>query len=134
VKNARRKRNDPMSKHTATIPQFQKYCWGLLPIRKQVLGQEVVFDCIVAGIQFWPVEELSQAETGSKEEADAIKFLEKDINRLLVLLWGDDRYRSFQILGLEQLLPELLTLMLHWWRRRKDNRGRIIIWRRKWCP
>ena len=134
MKNARRKRNDAMPKHTATIPQFQNYCWYQLPVRKQVLGQEVVFDCIVAAIQFWPVEELSQAEAGSDEETSAMHGLYKDINRILTLIWGDERFAAFNSLGLDHFMPHLLFVMLHWWRRRKENRARIIVWRRKWVP
>lgn len=125
-------RNDYMRKSTSNVQNFQKYIWGMLPIRREVVDEESVHDCIIVAIQLWPVEKLSQAEPGTMSEAEALLETVSDIHRVLSFVYGEDRWLGYRIIGIDCLLPELLAIMCHWWRRRKDNRAKIILWRRKW--
>ena len=131
VQNAK-PRNECMRKSTANVPQFQKYCWGMLPIRREAVDEGSVFDCILVAIQTWPVERLAQTEAGTIEEAEALTETAYDIHRVLEFVYGDERWKGYRTIGIDCLLPELLAIMCHWWRRRKDNRAKILLWRRKW--
>jgi hypothetical protein len=130
VSNA--KRNEGMGFSTATLKQFSRYCWSILPIRREVVGQEMVQDCIILVVQFWPAEELSQMDAASLEEANTLYALEKDVLRSLAFIYGEDRYEGYMRLGLRQVLKAIIEITRHWWRRRKPNRAKINVWRRKW--
>lgn len=117
---------------TATIPQFQRYVWESLPIRKEAIDREFVDDLVLITIQQWPAEELSQASPGSAEEADAIRRLQWDIRRIMELTYGQDRFMGYWLLGARTVIPQLVEVIRRWWRRRKDNRAKIVIWRRRW--
>jgi hypothetical protein len=117
---------------TSTIKQFQEYMWQSLPARRVAAGREVVDDVSILAIQFWPVEELCQAAPRSREEFVARADLRSDIYRLLVLVYGLERAEALRLLGLDSVVSHLLDNMCDWWRRRKDNRAKLIIWRRKW--
>ena len=131
IRNAKT-RNDYMRKSTSNVQNFQKYIWGMLPIRREVVDEESIHDCILVAIQLWPVEKLSQAEPGTMEEAEALLETVISIHRVLDFVYGANRWLGYRIIGIDCLLPEMLAIMCHWWRRRKDNRAKIILWRRKW--
>jgi hypothetical protein len=117
---------------TATIPQFQRYVWESLPIRREALDREFVDDIVLAAVQQWPSDELSEAEPGSAEEADAIRSLQWDVRRILEFVYGQERFAGYWLLGGKQMIPQVAGVMLSWWRRRKDNRAKIGVWRRRW--
>lgn len=117
---------------TATIPQFQNYVWGSLPIRKEAIDREFVDDLVLVAVQQWPSDELSASSPGSEEEADAVRRLQWDIRRVLEFTYGQDRFSGYWILGARVVIPQAVDVMLKWWRRRKDNRAKILIWRRRW--
>jgi hypothetical protein len=117
---------------TATLSQFQRYVWESLPLRREALDQEFVDDLVLIAVQQWPSDELSQASPGSEEEADLIRRLHWDIRRLLELTYGQERFNGYWILGARTVIPQAVEVMLKWWRRRKDNRAKIGIWRRRW--
>ena len=128
------RRSSRMGKSTATVPLFCKYIWQQMPVRREAVDQESIFDCVLVAIQHWPVEKLSQAEPMTIEEADCLADVAMDVHRVLSCVYGEERWEGYRIIGIDVLLPELLAVMCHWWRRRKDNRGKIILWRRKWVP
>jgi hypothetical protein len=117
---------------TATIPQFQRFVWESLPIRKQAIDREFIDDIVLVAIQQWPNDELSQAAPGSPEEAEAIRRVQWDIRRILEFTYGHDRFAGYWLLGARIVIPQVAVVILKWWRRRKDNRARIGIWRRRW--
>jgi hypothetical protein len=39
---------------------------------------------------------------------------------------------AYWTVGLRTLIPNAVEIIYDWWRRRKDNRAKIITWRRKW--
>lgn len=121
-----------MGSTTATLPQFQSYVWELLPIRKQVVGRELVNDIVLAAVQFWPNEELSQADAGSPEEATEMRRVAWSVRRVLEFVYGRDRFQGYWLMGAKSILSMVLEIIRMWWRRRKDNRAKITIWRRKW--
>ena len=84
IRNAKT-RNDYMRKSTSNVQNFQKYIWGMLPIRREVVDEESIHDCILVAIQLWPVEKLSQAEPGTMEEAEALLETVISIHRVLDL-------------------------------------------------
>ena len=131
VRNAKT-RNDCMRKSTSNVPNFQRYCWDMLPIRREAVDKESIYDCILVAIQLWPVERLSQIEPGTIEEAEVLADMTYDIHRMLNFIYGEERWLGYRIIGIDCLLPELIAIMCYWWRRRKDNRAKIILWRRKW--
>ena len=117
---------------TATIPQFQRYVWESLPIRKEAIDREFVDDIVLIAIQQWPSDEMSESSPGSAEEADLIRRLHWDIRRMLELTYGPDRFNGYWILGARIVIPQAVEVIRKWWRRRKDNRAKIGIWRRRW--
>ena len=121
-----------MGSTTATIPQFQNYVWELLPIRKEAVGRELVDDIVLAAVQFWPNEELSQADPGSQEEATEMRRVAWSVRRVLEFIYGYDRFQGYWLMGAKSVLTMVLEIIRMWWRRRKDNRAKITIWRRKW--
>lgn len=121
-----------MGNSTATLPQFQNYVWELLPIRKEAVGRELVNDIVLAAIQFWPNEELSQADTGSPEEATEMRRVAWSVRRVLEFVYGYDRFQGYWLMGAKSVLTMVLEIIRMWWRRRKDNRAKITVWRRKW--
>lgn len=121
-----------MSNQTATLPQFQTYVWELLPIRKEAVGRELVNDIVLAAVQFWPNDELSESATGSAEEATEMRRVAWSVRRVLEFVYGYDRFQGYWLMGAKSVLSMILEIIRMWWRRRKDNRAKITIWRRKW--
>lgn len=121
-----------MSSQTATLPQFQTYVWELLPIRKEAVGRELVNDIVLAAVQFWPNDELSESATGSAEEATEMRRVAWSVRRVLEFVYGYDRFQGYWLMGAKSVLSMVLEIIRMWWRRRKDNRAKITIWRRKW--
>lgn len=117
---------------TTTLSQFQSYVWESLPIRKAVLDREVVDDIVLLAVQQWPIEQFSSVEPGSQEEHVVLHAVAWDVRRMIELLYGHDRFVGYWLIGMRVLLPYTLEIMLKWWRKRKDNRAKIILWRRKW--
>lgn len=121
-----------MSRRTTTLPQFQEYVWELLPHQRSMLGREAVYDAISVAIQEWPDEQLSGCKSGDTEELKATEALEASIRRHLRLSYGTEKFDSMWVIALQILLPIIVDQILKWWRRRKENQGRVRIWRRKW--
>lgn len=117
---------------TATIEELQRYVWELLPTRKLAIDREIANDAIIVAVQCWPVELLSQAAVGSQECVQALNSLVNDIRRMLSCIYGADRFMAYWTVGLRTLIPNAVEIIYDWWRRRKDNRAKIITWRRKW--
>jgi hypothetical protein len=116
----------------ATLQQFQSYIWEQLPPRRTAAGREVVADIVALAVQEWPVEELSTADPGSKEEAKALREAVASIKRQAEFMYGQKRFAGLWIIALQILVPIIVQHMLEWWRRRKDNKRRLLSWRRKW--
>ena len=104
----------------------------MLPVRKEVVGQEAVTDCVILIVQFWPSEELSQTDPKSAEERQVLALLKRDVIRVFSLIHGEERSEGYMRLGLSTMVDWLIELTRNWWRRRKSNRGKVTIWRRKW--
>lgn len=121
-----------MGSATATLPQFQNYVWELLPIRREAVGRELVNDIVLAAVQFWPSDELSQAASGSQEEATEMRRVAWSVRRVVEFVYGQDRFQGYWLMGAKSVLSMILEIIRMWWRRRKDNRAKIAIWRRKW--
>lgn len=121
-----------MALPTTTLLQFQDYIWAGLPFQRSMAGREVVRDVVSAAVQEWPDELLSSAKAGSDEETALIQKLTEDVRRHLQLVYGDEKFGSLWIIALQLLLPIIINQMLMWWRRRKEHKGRVRIWRRKW--
>lgn len=117
---------------TATISQFQRYVWESLPIRKEAIDREFIDDLVLIAVQQWPAEDLSQASPGSADEAAAMRQLQWDIRRMLEFVYGEQRFNGYWILGARTVIPQAVEVIRQWWRRRKDNRAKISIWRRRW--
>lgn len=123
-----------MARSTTTLPQFQDYIWSQIPERqRERAGREMVNDLVAVAVQEWPDELLSQANPGDEVEAAALGQLQKNIDRHMELTYGSKQdYGMVWIILLQILGPIVIKLILEWWRKRKENRGRIRIWRRKW--
>ncbi len=119
-----------MPRPSSTLQQFQEKLWNELPHQRSMLGREVVCDAIAVAIQEWPDERLSQEEKG--QEQATIRELRASVRRQLRLMYGDEKFESMWIIALQIILPILVDQILQWWRRRKDNRSRLRMWRRKW--
>ena len=117
---------------TATLPLFAKYVWSQLPIRKLVVGEEIIDDIVILAVQHFPVSEMSQVEPKSPEEASLLRELCKIIDMNLVFIYGDINHEAYWRLGLEAMIGHVVYLVQYWWRRSKRNRGNLILWRRKW--
>lgn len=117
---------------TRTLEQLQEWVWSELPVRKNVAGKEAVFDAVSAAVHEWPDEDLSSSRAGSDQEMAAMLNLSKSIKRHMALVYGDQKFGSVWVVALQILLPLIVDLILKWWRRRKEHRARIRIWRRKW--
>jgi hypothetical protein len=102
-------------------------------MHRSIVGREVVDDAVMIAVQQWPSDELSQSGSRSPEEMVLMHRLAWDVRRMLELLYGSDRFLSHWMIGLRFLIPQMLNVMRDWWRKRKDNRAKIIVWRRKWC-
>ena len=118
---------------TSNIPQFQRYVWESLPIRREAVGREAIDDVTLVVLQFWPVETLSQAGPDTQEEVIVLRGLVIDIRRVLSFVYGAERFEGFWLIGLHALIPRVIDVTNDWWRRRKDNRAKMNAWRRKWA-
>lgn len=121
-----------MPGQTATIPQLQTFVWGSLPIRKEAVGQEVVQDFVLAMIQFFPVEQLSQVEPDSRDEGRLVVRATSDARRVLRFVYGLDRFDGYWIIGLSSLSLSIGRILVKWWRAKKENRNRLLEWRQNW--
>ena len=121
-----------MAGATTTLQQFQEFVYDQLPPRRDRLGREAVYDAVAVAVQEWPDKELSAAAAGSPEEALATGELVKSMRRHLEVAYGEERFGVMWVIALQALLPYIIEAMLRWWRKRKENKARIRIWRRKW--
>ncbi len=103
-----------------------------MPIRKLVVGEEMVDDIVILAVQFYPVSEMSQVDKNSPEEASLLRELCKIIDMNLVFIYGESNHEAYSRLGLEAMIGHVVYAVNHWWRRSKRNRGNLILWRRKW--
>lgn len=117
---------------TSNLPQFQRFVWESLPIRKEAVGREAIDDVTILAVQMWPVEHLSQTELKTAEETVVLKAACQDIRRILAFVYGEDRFKGMWILGLHSMIPAVVEVVNGWWRTRKDNRAKLTMWRRKW--
>jgi hypothetical protein len=117
---------------TRTLEQLQEWVWSELPIRKNLAGKEAVFDAVSAAIHEWPDEALSAARAGGDDEMASMLQLSHSVKRHMALVYGDKKFGSVWIVALQILLPIIVDLILKWWRRRKEHRARLRMWRRKW--
>ena len=117
---------------TSNVKQFQQYMWDSLPVRRIAVGREAVDDVSLLAIQLWPVEELCQTDRCSKEEVVILADLACDIRRIMCFVYGVDAFEGLWLIGMRQIMPQLLDNMVDWWRRRKDNRAKVVLWRRRW--
>jgi hypothetical protein len=121
-----------MADNPSTFSQFQQYVWARLPPRRNAAGQELVADLVALAVQEWPVDVLSQAAPGSDEEREALATVIVSIKRQAEFIYGQKRFASLWFIALQILIPIIVRVILDWWRERKDNRARLILWRRKW--
>lgn len=121
-----------MPSPTRTLEQFQEWVWSELPVRKNLAGREAVFDAVSAAIHEWPDDELSSLTSGSDQEMECMLTLSRSVRRHLALVYGDRHFASIWVPALQILLPLIVDLILKWWRRRKEHRARVRMWRRKW--
>lgn len=117
---------------TRTLEQLQEWVWSELPVRKNVAGKEAVCDAVSAAVHEWPDEELSSSPAGGEREMAAMLGLSKSVRRHMALVYGEKQFGSMWVIALQILLPLIVDLVLKWWRRRKEHRARIRVWRRKW--
>ncbi len=101
-------------------------------MRREAVGRELVNDIVLAAVQFWPNDELSQTNPGSEEEATEMRRAAWSVRRVLEFVYGHDRFQGYWLMGAKSVLSMVLEIIRMWWRRRKDNRAKITIWRRKW--
>lgn len=125
-----------MPRSTTTLPQFQEYVWNQLPERqRERAGREMVNDLVAVVVQEWPDDQLSQSSSGGDMEAATLGELRKTVTRHMQLMYGDkedEKYGFAWVIILQIILPIVINKVLEWWRKRKENQGRIRIWRRKW--
>ena len=88
---------------TSNLPQFQRYVWECLPIRREAVDREVVDDVVLLALQLWPVEHLSKAAT-RQEESVVLAVLCKDIARIMDFVYGPERFRGYWLLALRILI------------------------------
>lgn len=117
---------------TRTLEQFQEWIWSELPVRKNLAGKEAVFDAISAAVHEWPDEDISGFSAGSDQEMASMLKLSRSVRRHMALVYGDNKFASIWVPALQILLPLIVDLILKWWRRRKEHRARLRMWRRKW--
>ena len=117
---------------TTTLQQFQIYVWESLPVRKVMVGKDVIDDIVTIIVQQWPAEELSERARNSEQETELMLALIWDVRRMAALLYGDVRFDALLNSGLSTLIPAAVEVTRVWWRHRKTNRAKVGIWRRKW--
>ena len=96
------------------------------------MGREMVDDIVLVAVQLWPVEHLSQADANSQEQVVVLAALAADVRRILEAVYGEDRFRGYRLLGVNQAILRVIEAIHGWWHRRKDNRAKMNTWRRKW--
>lgn len=121
-----------MAGATTTLQQFQEFVYDQLPFNKGRVGREVIYDAVAVAVQEWPDKELLTAGAGSPEEEQATAELAKSIRRHLEVTYGEERFGVLWLIALQLLMPYIIEAILKWWRRRKEHKARIRIWRRKW--
>lgn len=121
-----------MDESTSTLGQFQQYIWNQLPPRRTAAGQEVVRDLVTLAVQEWPDETLAQCDPGSPQEFEAIKGVIVSVKRQAEFLYGQRKFAGLWMVALNILIPVIVQAILDWWRRRKDHRRRLNMWRRRW--
>ena len=112
--------------------QFQEYVWESLPVRKEVAGKEIVDDLVLVLVQLWPDTYLEACDRGSSGDTVCMESLAADSERLMTVLYGDDRYRVMWMLAMNLITHKTINLMNDWWRRKKANRAKLEEWRKNW--
>lgn len=101
-------------------------------MRKHALGREGVYDAVAVCVQEWPDDVFCQTKSGDTGEVVATGELIKTVKRHMALTYGEQKFGTIWLLALQILLPIIVDQILRWWRRRKENQGKLRIWRRKW--
>jgi hypothetical protein len=101
-----------------------------------MVGKEAVYDAVSVAVQEWPsqrLEAFSRNAEGesSAEESAALKDLEGDIKRQMDLVYGDRKFGAVWIIALQLILPIVIRFIYDWWRKRKENKDRLLAWQSK---
>jgi hypothetical protein len=114
---------------TSTISDFQDMIWRGLPDKKRTAGREVVFDTVLVCVQEWPAELLVHPP-----EVRSACLIETLIStkRILEFVYGQKQFARIWRTSLANLLPQIVELIFTWWKSNKSNRGKLLIWRRRW--
>lgn len=121
-----------MARRTTSLPLLQEYLWDQLPEERQAVGRTVVNDLINVLVQEWPDEQLSGLNPENYAGSQPLVDLTKSVRRHLRLVYGSADFDSMLLIAIQILLPILITQLLDWWKRRKENRARLRRWRRGW--
>jgi hypothetical protein len=112
--------------------EFQAYIWRKLPMRKFMLGQERVMDCLAVMVQEWPDDQFALSEAGVASQSTVIKDLMESMKRHLHLAYGETQFGFIWTIILQALIYEMIVLLLKWWREKKSNRLSLLKWQRCW--
>lgn len=121
-----------MAEPTGNYEEFQTFIWNQLPVRKHKVGRERVNDILAVVVQEWPDDQLSACKSGESPEVHSLDELVKTVKRHLALSYGEEKFGSLWMLALSIIIPQIIQLVLAWWRRKKGHQGRLRVWRRKW--
>jgi len=113
-----------------TLSGLQDTIWQRLPLRKRIVGREVVNDLVQLAVESWPVDLMNHAADDT-ERAVVCLEIERSVKRLYMACSTTDAI-TVGILWtfvLQALVSMIVERILAWWLERRANRALLVAWK-----
>lgn len=113
-----------------TLAALQDQVWRDLPLRKRIVGKQVVNDLVQLTVESWPVDYMNHAADDAERRIVCIE-IERSVKRLYFACSGTDAI-TMGILWtfvLQALASLIVQRILEWWLERRANRALLVAWK-----
>ena len=112
------------------IAGLQDLVWQRLPLRKRIVGREVVDDLVQLAIESWPADYMNHAADDAERRIVCLD-IEASVKRLYCACSSTDAI-TMGILWtfvLQALVGLIVQRILEWWLERRANRALLVAWK-----
>lgn len=115
-----------------TLGDFKEHVWGELPpIRRMLVGREVVNDLVEIAVHNWESQVLSHCANDAQRQVVASSIL-RSVRRGYQAISGREAEEYgvfFWPILLQAVASLVVQLILQWWLDKRMNRVRLEVWK-----
>jgi hypothetical protein len=115
-----------------TLAEFKQHIWSELPpVRRMLVGREVVDDLVEIAVHQWESEVLLHCVNDTERQAVAANIL-RSVRRGYQAISGrepDEFGVFFWPILLQAVASLVVGLILQWWLAKRINRVRLDVWK-----